>query len=101
MPGIGGGGTLALERQFDNGWRLGAFATVTDVAFDDFGQGDFDRGIMLTIPIGWANGGHLRDTADVTLRPVLGDGGARLNVDGRLYEIVPPSSGSELADGWE
>lgn len=94
------GGTLALERKFDNGWRIGAFATVTDVGFDDFGQGDFDRGIMVSIPVGWASGGGLRDTADVTLRPVLGDGGARLAVDGRLYDLVAPSSGAQLARGW-
>jgi hypothetical protein len=30
------GGTLTLARDFDNGWRIGAFATLTDAGFDDF-----------------------------------------------------------------
>jgi hypothetical protein len=94
------GGTLTLARDFDNGWRIGAFATLTDAGFDDFGPGEFDRGIMLSIPVGWASGGALRETADLTLRPVLGDGGARLDLDGRLYDVVSPASAGQLASGW-
>jgi hypothetical protein len=95
------GGTLTLARDFDNGWRVGAFATLTEVGFDSFGQGDFDRGLMLSIPVGWANGsGPGRETADLTLRPGLGDGGARLAVDDRLYGALSPASAARLASGW-
>ena len=47
------GATLTVDREFKNGWRVGAFATLTNVSFDDFGEGSFDKGIRLTIPIGW------------------------------------------------
>jgi len=82
------GATLRLERVFDNGWRVGAFATFTDVSFDDFGEGSFDKGITLDIPLGWAAGTSTRENIAATVRPVLRDGGATLNVDGRLNPLV-------------
>ncbi len=94
------GATLSLDREFQNGWRVGAFATLTDVPFDDFGEGSFDKGIRVTIPINWVTGQATRDQAGLTIRPVLRDGGARLDVDGRLYEVVRDAQGLELRDGW-
>lgn len=94
------GATLALDRRFGNGWRIGAFATLTDVPFEDFGEGSFDKGIRLTIPIGWINGQATRDQSTLTIRPVLRDGGARLDLDGRLYETVRDASTAGLAESW-
>lgn len=94
------GGTLTLAREFGNGWQLGLFATLTDVPFDDFGEGSFDKGLILTVPVSWASGMPTRDEAGFVLRPVLRDGGARLDVDGRLYETVHGATGAELAEGW-
>lgn len=94
------GATLSLDRQFENGWRVGAFATLTDVPFDDFGEGSFDKGIRVTVPINWVTGQATRDQAGLTIRPVLRDGGARLDVDGRLFEVVHSAQGAELRDGW-
>jgi hypothetical protein len=82
------GATFRLDRVFDNGWRVGAFATFTDVSFEDFGEGSFDKGITLSIPIGWATGTATRQTYGGVLRPVLRDGGAQLNVTGRLNGLV-------------
>ncbi len=31
------GGTIAVDREFRNGFKVGAFATFTDVSYDDFG----------------------------------------------------------------
>lgn len=82
------GATVALDREFANGWRVGAFATLTDVSFNDFGEGSFDKGIRVTIPLNWAIGTPTRAQSTAVLRPVQRDGGARLAVDGRLYETV-------------
>ncbi len=54
------GATFALDREFANGWRVGAYATLTDVPFEDFGEGSFDKGIQLTIPLDWALGNATR-----------------------------------------
>jgi len=80
------GATLSLDRAFDNGWRFGAFATLTDVPFEDFGEGSFDKGIRLSIPFSWVTGQPHQGHFNTTIRPVTRDGGARLNVAGRLYD---------------
>ena len=63
-------------RDYDGGWRVGAFATLTDVSFENFGEDSFDKGIELEIPFAWFLGDSTRRSADVTLRPVSRDGGA-------------------------
>ena len=94
------GATFALDREFNNGWRVGAFATLTDVPFDEFGEGSFDKGIRITIPIAWLLGEPNKTRYSTTIRPLLRDGGARLDVPGRLYDRVRPVQKPALQDGW-
>ena len=94
------GATLSLDREFANGWKVGAFATLTDVPFDDFGEGSFDKGIKIEIPIAWALGKQTRKTYKTTIRPILRDGGARLDIDDRLYDTVREYHAKELDDKW-
>lgn len=82
------GATISIDREFNNGWRVGAYATFTDVAFEDFGEGSFDKGIRISVPMGWALGQPSRNRNDVVIQSLTRDGGARLNVGGRLYEQV-------------
>lgn len=92
------GATFRLDREFDNGWRVGAFATLTDVSFEEFGEGSFDKGIELVVPMSWFTGNASRTDRAATLRPVQRDGGARLSVDGRLHELVTDYHRSNLED---
>ena len=94
------GATLTINRTFKNGWKIGAFATLTDVPFEEFGEGSFDKGLLLTIPLDWARGDPMQDTFSYTLRPITRDGGARLSIRDRLYEKVNQSHEQELRDGW-
>ncbi|AKP00092.1 Bacterial putative lipoprotein (plasmid) [Marinovum algicola DG 898] len=94
------GATFALDRTFKNGWSVGAFATLTDVPFDEFGEGSFDKGIRIEIPIGWVNGQATRETYTNVIRPVTRDGGARVNINDRLYETVRDTHQPALADTW-
>ncbi len=94
------GATLSLDREFQNGWRVGAFATKTDVSEADFGSGSFDKGITLEIPFAWGTGAPSRKTAKTTIRPFGRDGGARLEVEGRLYETVRSYDASNLDGQW-
>jgi hypothetical protein len=82
------GATVTLTREFRNGWRIGGFFTITDVSAADFGEGSFDKGINLTIPLGWFLGKPDQRSVSTTIRPIQRDGGARLAVPGRLYEQV-------------
>ncbi|WP_172331477.1 YjbH domain-containing protein [Mangrovicoccus sp. HB161399] len=94
------GATFSLDREFDNGWRVGAFFTLTDVPFDEFGEGSFDKGIVVEIPITWLSGQPSKDGFGTTLRPVTRDGGAQLDVRNRLYDLVRRDQEPDLGDGW-
>jgi len=82
------GASFSLDREFDNGWRVGAYFTLTDVPFDEFGEGSFDKGIRVTVPHDFFLGTADRDKVATTLQSLRRDGGARLEVEGRLYDIV-------------
>lgn len=94
------GSTLTLTREFHNGWRIGAFATFTDVSAAEFGEGSYDKGVVITVPIDWLSGTPTRDDFTTVLRPVQRDGGARLQVVGRLYDTVRGLRGHDLRANW-
>ena len=84
------GATFRLARVFENGWRAGAFFTVTDVTAEEFGEGSFDKGISVSIPLSWATGRPSERRVGTSLRSLTRDGGAFLDVEGRLHEQVVP-----------
>ncbi|SEN15634.1 Exopolysaccharide biosynthesis protein YbjH [Pseudorhodobacter antarcticus] len=90
------GATFSLDREFANGWRVGAFATKTNVSAADFGSGSFDKGIRVVIPLNWGLGTPTRSTTPFVLRPFRRDGGAKLEIDNRLYETVRGYHAREL-----
>lgn len=94
------GATLTVARTFNNGWRAGAFATLTDVPFEDFGEGSFDKGIFFEIPYAWALGTPTKQRARQTLRPTQRDGGARLDSQYRLFDVVKDYHRDGLDDSW-
>lgn len=94
------GGTISLAREFSNGWKIGAFATFTDVSFEDFGEGSFDKGLTFTIPASHFLGQPSPTTTGTTIRSITRDGGARLNVRNRLYNDVRKYHAPELRDNW-
>ena len=94
------GATFALDREFKNGWKVGGYFTLTDVSSEDFGEGSFDKGIRITMPLDWVLGQPTRKTIGTTIRPTNRDGGARLNVRNRLYEQVRELRDPELRDRW-
>lgn len=94
------GATFGLSRRFNNGWEVRGFFTRTDVSFDDFGDGSFAKGIELTLPLRWGVPFETKSEASIAVMPVENDGGARLDVDGRLYDRVRELDRASLRDGW-
>ncbi|RYI33123.1 MAG: YjbH domain-containing protein, partial [Acetobacteraceae bacterium] len=94
------GATISVDRVFANGWRVGAFATVTDAGPDEFGEGGIDKGIRFTIPFNWALGTETRRGFGMTLRTNGGDGGARVEVDDRLYDSIRDYHTDGLDPDW-
>jgi len=94
------GATLSVDRTFDNGWMVGAFATKTNVSAEEFGEGSFDKGIRFRIPINWFLGKPSQQTFGTTIRPVQRDGGQMVHVPGRLYGQVRLAHRKALTNQW-
>lgn len=94
------GATFALDRTFANGWQVGAYATFTNVSFNDFGEGSFDKGLRLTIPLEHFMGTPTARKSSATLSSLARDGGARLKVSDRLYDQIRDSHQPELKRDW-
>ena len=94
------GATYSLTRRFGNGWEVGAFATKTDASAEAFGEGSFDKGLTLRVPLGALTGQSSREARGLTVRPIQRDGGARVDVASRLYGTVADQSGERLLEDW-
>ncbi|BAL23229.1 YjbH domain-containing protein [Azoarcus sp. KH32C] len=82
------GVTLDLSREFSNGVRFGAWATVTDASKKAFGEGSFDKGIYISIPFDELMTTSTMRRADLAFAPLTRDGGARLDRAFPLFELT-------------
>ncbi|MEP4037966.1 YjbH domain-containing protein [Pseudophaeobacter sp.] len=94
------GVTFGLDREFNNGFKVGAFATLTNVSSATFGEGSFDKGIRFEVPLSWFTGTSTKAKLRQVIRPILRDGGARLNVANRLYEYTREERAGRIAGQW-
>lgn len=94
------GATLSLRREFDNGWKVGAFMSKTNVSAEDFGSGSFDKGITVEVPLAVLLGRPGPKMLQSTLRPFGRDGGRRLELEGRLYESLRGYRADGLTEQW-
>ncbi|WP_232756645.1 YjbH domain-containing protein [Thauera phenolivorans] len=84
------GATLDLSREFHNGVRFGAWATVTDASDEEFGEGSFDKGIYVSIPFDELMTTSTLRRAELVFAPLTRDGGARLE---RAYGLFGLTEG--------
>lgn len=94
------GATIELAREYENGIRIAASVSQTEVSYEDFGDGSYNKGVTITLPQDFFTGRATRSTYSTRLNTRSGDGGARLNVDGRLYDIVRGAHQSDLSSTW-
>jgi hypothetical protein len=88
--------TLQITRRFSTGVEIGAFVTKTNVSAQTFGEGSFDKGIVIRIPLGWVAPIDTQNLIGLDLRPVQRDGGQPLQGDATLYEETRRASESEM-----
>jgi hypothetical protein len=93
------GGTVEIGRRFASGIEVGGFATFTDVPFTTFGEGSFDRGIYVRVPLDLF-GIATRNVATALIRGVQRDGGQRLAVDSPLWEVTRDGRARAFEDGF-
>ena len=94
------GATVHLAREYENGVRISGYVTQTEVDYELYGNGSYSKGIEISLPEDFFTGQPSRGTYGTTLRTSSGDGGARLSVGGRLYDIVREAHTSDLSDTW-
>ena len=81
------GVTLDISRRFKSGFRLGVFATRTDVPKELFGEGSFDKGFYFNIPLDLFYSDYRNGNISFAMHPLTRDGGAMLNNHNALYGI--------------
>ena len=80
------GATFEVRRTFDNGFSIGAFATLTDVSAADYGEGSFDKGLTFRIPFDSFSIKNTKSSFSTMIRSLQRDGGQRLDdFSGRLW----------------
>lgn len=90
------GGTLTVSRRFDTGVEIGLFATLTNVPFSKFGEGAFDKGFLIRIPLDFMTPLNSQSEFDMALRPVMRDGGQMLDPEQVIYDTIRRTSYGDL-----
>lgn len=94
------GATFELYRRFDTGILVGGWFTLTNVSSARFGEGSFDKGIRIVIPLEWGVPFGTPTKYEFDLRPIQRDGGQPLNNDAILYDMTQTSSAGDLSRQW-
>ncbi|MEN8719285.1 MAG: YjbH domain-containing protein [Oceanococcaceae bacterium] len=83
------GMTFKTSRRFPNGFEVGAFFSQTNVSAEDFGEGSFDKGVFMSVPI-TAMDRNVRGSSAVNFnyRFLTRDGGQKVDSGRPLYPLV-------------
>ncbi len=94
------GATFDVSRRFSNGIRIGVWATVTDMSSEEFGDGSFDKGIYLTMPleIFWVK--PTQEKMRYNFRSLGKNGGQKMDRGYDLYDILSSGRKNRLANDW-
>ena len=87
------GGTLEVAKHFDSGVVVGTYATITNVSPKEYGEGDFTKGVYVSIPLDLFTSGATRSRAAVGWTPLTRDGGQML---GRKFDLYSMTSDKSL-----
>lgn len=82
------GGTLDVSRVFQNGVKIGAYATRTNVSYAAYGEGSFDKGLYIMVPFDAFFARHSDSVANMIFTPLIRDGGAMLFRKYQLYDMT-------------
>ena len=95
------GATFQLSRRFDSGIRAGTWLTLTNVPFEVFGEGSFDKGFFFTLPFDLFTTQSTTRSGIFAFRPLTKDGGQRLNITPRLYDITAGGNLDNITRDWD
>ena len=79
------GGTLDISRKFASGVVVGGYFARTNVSAEEFGEGSFNKGFYLQVPLDLLTIGHTKSKANLGFNPIQRDGGQKLNRRNSLW----------------
>lgn len=82
------GATFDFSKRFDSGVMLGAYATLTDVSSEEYGEGSFTKGIYVTIPFDLMLIHPTTTKGSIGWVPLTRDGGQMLSRKTALYSLT-------------
>lgn len=86
------GGTLEIAKRFDSGVVVGGYATITNASPDEYGEGDFTKGVYVSVPLDLFSSGPTRSRAAIGWTPLTRDGGQQLGRKFGLYDMTSDRS---------
>jgi hypothetical protein len=94
------GVTIDLSRRFKTGFRLGVFASKTNISSELFGEGSFDKGFYFQVPTDMFLPTYKTGNISMALHPLTKDGAALLYNHNALYGILGDTDFSSIRRDW-
>ena len=93
------GYTVDLSKVFQNGVKVGAYATQTNVDYAAYGEGSFTKGLYIMVPFDAFFVRHSDSVANLLFTPLIRDGGAMLMRKYQLYDMTRTRDKNALSLG--
>lgn len=94
------GATFQVARRFKSGIVVGGFFTLTTASAIEFGEGSFDKGFFIRIPLDTLSTKYSRGGSTFFFRPLTRDGGQRVSVGPKLIGMVSSHDAWRLNETW-
>lgn len=94
------GYSLDISRRMPSGWKAGFFFSQTNVSAEEFGEGSFDKGFYINVPLSLFRKDYNKDIRGFSLRTMTRDGGQQLEIQNRLIDSFYGSTYSEINENW-
>lgn len=94
------GVTLGFSRELNNGVSFGVWTTKTNVSAAEFGEGSFDKGIFISVPLDRISFQSSRNMMNFSWRPLTRDGGQKLSIGKPLKSLLDNTDSDSLNTQW-
>mgnify|MGYP000621813989 FL=1 len=83
-----------------NGWQAGVWFSNTNVSAEQFGEGSFDKGFYMNIPLNIFSKSYSKNSQGVSVRSMTRDGAQKLELRNRLIDSFYGSTLNEFNENW-
>ncbi|KJY78492.1 WbfB [Vibrio coralliilyticus] len=80
------GARFDFSKQFKSGVIVGAYATFTDLTAEEYGEGSYNKGFYISIPLDIMTIKPSTSRADISWEPITRDGGQMLKKQYNLFD---------------